>query len=110
MIVLPSRTTVSRAGVAATQRFVWRPGQRCVLTWLRSVSKSPRRPSTATILSPGRSLPVAGALRATCSTVPVGWYVPWITKIPHSSTKATSRLITGPAPMTTRRFHTGWRK
>ena len=61
-------------------------------------------------MSPSFSLPTAGVPFATLLTATEFSGVPWTAKIPAISTKAIRKFTAGPAPITTMRFHTGWRK
>ena len=72
--------------------------------------RSARWPSTATIASPGRRAAAAGE---PCSIVADHGRrldrARWPTKTPARITNASAMLTTGPAAITTIRFHTGWR-
>ena len=68
-----------------------------------------RFPSTARITSPVRSVVAAGEPFSIVPTTTGGSTVPVCMKTPARITKASTMLTSGPAPMTTIRFHTGWR-
>jgi hypothetical protein len=106
----PCRRTVIVAGVAATQPSVFSPpAHLCEAIFAFSVSKFPRTPSTSTSLSPGASTPRAGAA-VTRSILFVGSLTPVCQISTIRIRNASAMLTAGPAPITTTRFHTGWRK
>jgi hypothetical protein len=98
--------------VVALQPSVGSPAHVCVATCSLSASGSPRVPSTATTRSPTWSTLAAAPPVASAST----WFVvsargaPQMSRYALSSTIASTMLTAGPAPITTIRFHTGWRK
>jgi hypothetical protein len=66
-------------------------------------------PSTDRIRSPGLSSCDAG-LAVTLSTRLFGTWMPLIISSDHRIRNASTMFTAGPAPITTIRFHTGWRK
>jgi hypothetical protein len=73
------------------------------------VSMPPLRPSTDTIRSPSCSTLAAGWPFSIAPTSFVGCAGPVITKIAQKITNAISTFMSGPAAITTMRFHTAWR-
>ena len=108
----PSRTTVTRAAEVALQPSTGSPAHVWVDTTSRSAAGSPRLPSTPTMRSPTRSTCAAAPSSEKDSTVLVASSrgVPQISRYAVSRTRASTMLTAGPAPITTIRFHTGWRK
>ena len=106
----PSRRSVRRAGVAPSHPAVSRPAQRWESISSESSRSDPVRPSTERILSPGRRMPVAGWWRWTRSTIAPLTGLPSCSRIAVSRIAAIRMFTTGPARMTTTRFHTGCRK
>ena len=108
----PSRTTVTCAGVAALQPSTCAPAQRCVATWrLQRLGSAALAVDgdDAVADAAARSPPRRPEASASTRLVAVWTGVPQISKYAMSSTSASTMLTAGPAPITTIRFHTGWR-
>ena len=109
---LPARSISIVTGSAALQPFFTEPfAHLCVAICSRSASGSPRHPSTARMRSPFWSTAAAGDLeRHLLDAIGrLGSPSP-IDQIRTIRIRNASTMLTaGPAPITTSRFHTGWR-
>ena len=105
----PRSETTIIAGVAATQPSASSPAHLCEAICSRSVSKSPRTPSTEISRSPGASAPSAGALVDAARSRGCGSLIPLAQISTHRIRNASTMLTAGPAEITKIRFHTGWR-
>ncbi len=101
--------TTILAGVAASQSLTVEPlAQPCVPSCARRRSGLPVTPSTDTSWSPGLSTFAAGVPFSITATRLLATAWPLARNSTHTITNAITMFTTGPAMITTIRFHTFW--